>query len=201
MGASQQQKEENYQRLLSIAAKAFRRKGLDGVSVPELMKAAGLTHGGFYRHFASRDELVAEALDRAFDDARVDLIEELKPDASGSLLPGFIETYLSPHHRDNPGRGCVLAALSSDVQHGSKGARNVYTQRFRRYIREITELMHADGDEEKAMALLSLLAGSVIISRALSDESLAKSVLDASLKLAKQAAGTSKGKAGTRRGK
>ena len=201
MGASQQQKEENHQRLLSIAAKAFRRKGLDGLSVPELMKAAGLTHGGFYRHFASRDELVAEALDRAFDDARVDLFEELKPDAAGSLLPGFVEMYLSPHHRDNPGRGCVLASLSSDVQRSSKGARNVYTQRFKRYIREIKELMHDDGGDEKAMALLSLLAGSVIVSRALSDDALAKSVLDASLKLAKEAAGTSKSKAGTRRGK
>lgn len=194
MGASQQQKAQNYQRLIAIAAKAFRRKGLDGLSVPELMKAAGLTHGGFYRHFASRDELVAEALDRAFDDARVDLFEELKPDAAGSLLPRFIETYLSQHHRDNPGRGCVLASLSSDVQRSSKGARNVYTRRFKRYIREINELMRGDGDEEKAMALLSLMAGSVIISRALSDEALAKSVLDASLKLASEAAGASKNK-------
>jgi TetR/AcrR family transcriptional repressor of nem operon len=187
MGSSQEQKEKTYQRLLAIAAKVFRRKGLDGLSVPQLMKAAGLTHGGFYRHFASRDDLVTGALDRAFDDARVDLFEELKPDSKGSLLPGFVDAYLSTLHRDNPGRGCVLASLSADIQHSNKEARGVYTKRFKRYVEEIKELMHDEAGSERAMALLSLLAGSVIISRALSDDTLSKSVLDAAHKLARDA--------------
>jgi TetR/AcrR family transcriptional regulator, transcriptional repressor for nem operon len=179
MGSSQKQKADNHDRLLAIAAKEFRSKGLDGLSVAQLMSAAGLTHGGFYTHFASREALVAEALDRAFDDARRDLFREFNP-KRGNALETFIATYLSPMHRNDPGRGCVLATLSTDVKQSDEETRTVYTNRFKTYVGEIAELIGDDDKEDasaQAMAILSILAGAVIISRALSNDSLSRKVL------------------------
>lgn len=179
MGSSQKQKAENHDRLLAIAAKEFRTKGLDGLSVAELMSAAGLTHGGFYSHFASREALVTEALDRAFDDARHDLFQEFNP-KRGNALEAFIATYLSPMHRDDPGRGCVLASLSTDIQHSDEDTRALFTHRFRTYVDEVAALISGDGEEDahaEAMAILSMLAGAVVISRALNNDSLSRKVL------------------------
>jgi len=179
MGSSQQQKADNHERLLAIAAKEFRTKGLDGLSVAELMSAAGLTHGGFYTHFASREALVTEALDKAFDDARRDLFQEFNP-KQDNPLEAFIGTYLSPMHRDDPGRGCVLATLSTDVQHSNDETRALYTQRFKTYVDEIAALIGGDDKEDthaEAMAILSMLAGAVVISRALNNDSLSRKVL------------------------
>jgi len=179
MGSSQKQKADNHDRLLAIAAKEFRTKGLGGLSVAELMSAAGLTHGGFYSHFASREALVTEALDRAFDDARHDLFQEFNP-RQDNALEAFIGTYLSPMHRDDPGRGCVLATLSTDVQHSDEETRALYTRRFKTYVDEVAALIGGDGKEDahaEAMAILSMLAGAVVISRALNNDSLSRKVL------------------------
>jgi len=179
MGSSQKQKADNHERLLAIAAKEFRARGLDGLSVAQLMSAAGLTHGGFYTHFASREALVSEALDRAFDDARHDLFREFNPKRDNALET-FIGTYLSPMHRDDPGRGCVLAALSTDIQRSDEDARAVYTSRFETYVGEVAALIGDDRNEDtdaEAMAVLSMLVGAVVISRALNNDSLSRRVL------------------------
>jgi TetR/AcrR family transcriptional repressor of nem operon len=179
MGSSRKQKAENHDRLLDIAAKQFRSKGLDGLSVAELMSAAGLTHGGFYSHFASREALVTEALDRAFDDARHDLFQEFDP-KQDNAIEAFIGTYLSPMHRDDPGRGCVLATLSTDVQHSDEETRALYTRRFKTYVDEVAALIGGDDRQDsqaEAMAILSTLAGAVVISRALNNDSLSRKVL------------------------
>ena len=185
MGSSQKQKADNHRRLLQIAAKAFRENGLQSLSVAKLMETAGLTHGGFYSHFPTRDDLVREALDEAFNQARVDLFGEIKPRRGGDLLGDFIKAYLSEYHRDSPEQGCVVAALSADVARSDAETRDVYTRRFQTYVEEIKQLMSGEDDgEAKAMALLSLLAGSVLIARTVSDEGLSKKVLRAAGKLA-----------------
>src|SRR6266446_3908243 len=113
MGYSQANKTESHDRIVTVAATRFREAGGDGVGVADLMKAAGLTHGGFYRHFASRDELVAEAIERALDDggAAVSAIANRKHAA----LRGLIDAYLSVAHRDGLATSCAVTTLARAV--------------------------------------------------------------------------------------
>ena len=106
MGHSQSDKAESRKRILDIASRRFRETGLEGLSIADLMQEAGLTHGGFYKHFESREDLVASALDQA-------MTETLKRPAS--TLSTFIDRYLSVEHRDAPGGGCAISALAADV--------------------------------------------------------------------------------------
>jgi TetR/AcrR family transcriptional repressor of nem operon len=178
VGASQEEKRLTHDRLLSVAARAFRGGGIESASIPALSKAAGITHGGFYRHFESRDQLVADALDRAFDEARQDLLGHLFSRQGAGLLEDWMHAYTSTEHRDSPERGCVVASLSVDVARATDAARAVYAKRFATYIDEITVLL-GGGDRETALALLCLLAGSVIAARALGGEDLSVEVLAA----------------------
>src|SRR5882757_6132125 len=100
MGYSRAQKEKTHKRIVAIASKRFREKGLAGFGIAELMKEAGLTVGGFYKHFGSRDELVAEAVATAFKD--LDVWEEHTPD-----MAHVLQNYLTEAHRDAPGTGCA----------------------------------------------------------------------------------------------
>jgi len=117
MGHSQTEKTRNHDRIVEIAARRIREQGTDGPGVAEIMREAGLTHGGFYKHFGSRDELVAEAARRSYDEAER---------AVGDLLVGtedplraFVGWYLSEAHRDDPGTGCPVVALGGDDAPGA----------------------------------------------------------------------------------
>ena len=111
MGYSKAQKARTHKRIVAIASKRFREKGLAGFGIAELMKEAGLTVGGFYKHFDSRDHLVAEAVNSAFGGwkRRVDAAKSSGPPVSHEKL---IDEYLSEAHRDNPGSGCAFSALA-----------------------------------------------------------------------------------------
>ena len=111
MGYSQAQKEKTHKRIVAIASKRFRERGLAGFGIAELMKEAGLTVGGFYKHFDSRDDLVAEAVSSAFGvwQRRVDAAKSGRPPVSFTDL---IDDYLSDVHRKNPGTGCAFSALA-----------------------------------------------------------------------------------------
>jgi TetR/AcrR family transcriptional repressor of nem operon len=124
MGHSQADKTESHGRIVKVAATRFREAGVDGVGVADLMKAAGLTHGGFYRHFASRDELVAEAIERALDDgsAAVSTIANRKHAA----LPALIDAYLSVAHRDG-----LATSWSLDGGRSAPTRRHASLQRMR----------------------------------------------------------------------
>ncbi|MDB6013392.1 MAG: TetR family transcriptional regulator, partial [Gammaproteobacteria bacterium] len=101
-----------HRRILQEASRLFRERGLNGVSVPEIMKAAKLTHGPFYNHFASREALVTEVIDRVMGNL-ADQITSARN--SKAARRQFLDAYLSAEHRDNPGDGCAIAALASDV--------------------------------------------------------------------------------------
>src|SRR5262245_24790993 len=109
MKVTREQAAENRERIVNTAARLFRERGFDGVGVADIMKGAGLTHGGFYGHFASKDDLAAEACARALEKSAMKWSAILDTDANP--LDTIVASYLSEAHRDRPGSGCAIAAL------------------------------------------------------------------------------------------
>jgi TetR/AcrR family transcriptional repressor of nem operon len=174
MGHSKRDKQATHERIVRVAAKRFRERGLDGIGVADLMKEAGVTVGGFYKHFGSRDELVVEALATAFKD--LDVWEEHTAD-----IAELLQNYLTEAHRDAPGSGCAMAALLGDVTRASKSARALYTERVKRSAAFTNALLPSNqrGDKRgRALLILSALLGALNLSRAVSDPNLSREFLD-----------------------
>ena len=176
MGYSQAEKAETHQRIVDVASRRFRELGLDGISVADIMKEAGLTVGGFYKHFASRDELVVEALAAACQ----------QMDESGltaqSTLKKSIQTYLSEAHRDDITSGCPISALVNDTARSTDDAREVYTERLEASL-TLLESQMPEGTEgnrrAKAMLIYSAYVGALGLSRAVPDPKLSRQILNA----------------------
>lgn len=171
MGHSQSEKTRNHDRIVEIASRRIREQGTDGPGVADVMREAGLTHGGFYKHFASRDELIAEAAQRGYDD--VEQAAEAVLDGAEDPLRAFVDWYLSEDHRDAPGSGCPVVALGSDVARAGEALRDAYTGQVRRYLAHLDEMRGSDGDT----AALSTLVGALALSRAVSDAELSARIL------------------------
>lgn len=170
MGTSQAEKAQSREKILAIAAECFREKGLAGVSVADVMQAAGLTHGGFYKHFESRDALVAEALARALAPAK---------DGGYATYQAFVREYLSPTHREMRGRGCPMAALAGEVVRTEGHTRSVFTDGVRRAAAQVARLLGGtDKDTEaRATAAFSTALGALVLSRAVDDRELSDFIL------------------------
>ena len=174
MGYSKSDKAETHSRIVRVAAKRFRERGLEGIGVADVMKEAGVTVGGFYKHFGSRDELVVEALATAFKD--LDVWEERTPD-----MAHLLQNYLTEAHRDAPGTGCAMGALLGDITRGSKSARALYTERVKRSLPFFSALLpssHRSDKRRRALLILSALLGALNLSRAVSDPNLSREILD-----------------------
>jgi TetR/AcrR family transcriptional regulator, transcriptional repressor for nem operon len=115
MRYSLEHKAQNHENILSVAARSFREHGGDSSGIGTVMKKVGLTKGGFYRHFKSKDDLFVEAVARAFDEMGNGMLEVAKSAPEGKALRAIIERYLSPRHANSPGMGCVLAALGPEL--------------------------------------------------------------------------------------
>jgi TetR/AcrR family transcriptional repressor of nem operon len=179
MRVSREQAAENRERILAVAARLFRERGFDGIGVAELMQGAGLTHGGFYGHFASKDDLAAQACERALAESAgkwATLADEDDP------LAAVAASYLSVRHRDDPGRGCVLAALGTDVPRQNASVRRAVTGGFNRLIDVLARLVPGRSKaakREKALATMASLVGAVVLARAVDDPALSKDILRA----------------------
>lgn len=179
MGRSREEKAESHEQIVRVAAARFREAGLDGIGVAELMKEAGLTHGGFYRHFESREELVAEAIERALRDGsqKAASVEALpRPVALVALVDG----YLSAAHRDQLASSCAVTTLAADVARSTERARSAYTQQVGSYLELLTRLIATGTQGERrvrAIAALSTLVGAVSLARAVNDEKLSRELL------------------------
>lgn len=179
MGHSQVEKQRTHARIVDIASRRLREKGLDGIGVADLMKEAGMTVGGFYKHFASRDELVAEAIDAAFEgyEQRLEARGVTPADLS---LDEALTSYLSVSHRDNPGEGCAFTALSGDIGRSNDKTRQVATARFRRNTDLMTGRMKdqdATAARQKALLTVCAMAGAVGFARLVDDEALSEEIL------------------------
>jgi TetR/AcrR family transcriptional regulator, transcriptional repressor for nem operon len=171
MGHSQDEKTRNHDRIVEVAARKIRRQGTDGPGVAEIMREAGLTHGGFYKHFGSRDELIAEAAQHSYDESGAAVERVL--DGAEEPLRAFVDWYLSGAHRDDPGTGCAVVALGGDVPRAGDPVRDAYTEQVRRYLDRLDGLLET-GD---ASVALSTLVGAMLLSRAVNDPELSERIL------------------------
>src|SRR6266481_8934482 len=140
MGHSKAEKTETHKRIVKIASKRFREDGLAGVGISELMKEAGLTVGGFYKHFDSRDDLVTEAVGSAFGGwkRRVEAAASGRPAVSYAKL---IDEYLNEAHRDDPGTGCAFSALAGEIARSDKRTRALTSEQIRNDIQLLADLL------------------------------------------------------------
>jgi TetR/AcrR family transcriptional regulator, transcriptional repressor for nem operon len=178
MGHSQTEKTRNHDRIVEVAARRIREAGTEAPGVAEIMASAGLTHGGFYKHFGSRDELIAEAAERTYAESQAAAQQVI--DGADEPLAAFVDWYLSSEHRDNPGAGCSVVALGNDVARAGNEVRSAYTDQVRRYLTRLDELLGsdvADRPSADATAALSTLAGAVLVARAVGDPELSDQIL------------------------
>jgi TetR/AcrR family transcriptional repressor of nem operon len=181
MGHSKAAKEKSHQRIVKTAAARFRERGVDGIGVAELMKEADLTHGGFYGHFDSREQLVAEAVECALRDggAAVAAIASTKrPPAA--VLGLLVDAYLSLAHRDGLATSCAVTSMANDVARSSARARSAYTKQVGIYLELLAKLIATDKRKSrraKAITALATLVGAVSMARAVNDEKLSRELL------------------------
>lgn len=169
MKVSQEQKAQNRDRILTEAGRLFREKGFDAVSVAEVMKAAGMTHGGFYGHFQSKDDLIAQAIGHAAGSQ-----------SATEDLDAFIDTYLSPPHRDHPERGCPTAALAGLMRRQSSEARASMTEVVASQINRLADALPGADAAERRLAAIgnwSAMVGALILSRSIDDPKLSAELL------------------------
>ena len=179
MGTSQAAKAASHDRILDIAAARIRRDGTGSLAVAELMKEAGLTHGGFYRHFDSREQLIAEAAQRALTQGSEWTM------ASGKLggqrgFTALVDGYLSAWHRDHPEAGCGVAGVAADAARAGGPARGSYTRQVKECLAVIADLTRnpdRQAGEREAVLTLSALVGAISMARAVDDPDLSEQIL------------------------
>jgi TetR/AcrR family transcriptional repressor of nem operon len=179
MGHSKAEK----QRLTSASSQSPQsdsaKTGLAGVGISELMKEAGLTVGGFYKHFDSRDDLVTEAVGSAFGGWKR-RVEAAASGGSGVSYAKLIDEYLNEEHRDNPGAGCAFSALAEEIARSGKGIRALASEQVRNDLQLITGLLPGKDKRaarSKAILTFSALVGAMSLARAVSDEALSLEIL------------------------
>src|SRR5271154_2850681 len=163
MGHSKADKADSHARIVEKAAARFRETGVDGLGVADLMKEAGLTHGGFYRHFGSRDELVAEAIECALHDGgqAVAAIANSKMGRK-AVFAELVDAYLSLAHRDGLATSCAVTTMANDVARSNQRARSAYTRQVAIYLEVFGKLIASEKQKSKrvrAIAALSMLVG------------------------------------------
>src|SRR5262245_52483320 len=176
-------KEETHERIVQAAARAIRRHGYAGVGVAEVMKEAGLTHGGFYAHFKSRDELLVEALARAGHDsgAAIARAAQARRARGVSAFRAFVDSYLSEAHLTSMDSGCPVAALGSDMARQSGGVRDASALRVERLIATVRDTLPG-ATRAAASVIAGTLVGSLQLARALGDNADGRAVLTSARK-------------------
>lgn len=180
MKVTREKVQENRQQVIDMAARLLRECGFDGVSLADITKSAGLTNGGFYRHFASKDDLLVKASERAITDTLTVLKNELLQKPADPFRT-LIERYVSSAHRDDPGSGCILPALAVDAGRSHDPAlREVFVSAIQHYLEQIAALLPEGAEADRGRppaAILSEMVGAVILSRVVAGTPLADTLL------------------------
>ncbi len=172
MRRSREDKARSRDRIVEVAAARIRESGTQTPGVAEIMREAGMTHGGFYKHFESRDELVAAALEQAMHEGE-EAVTALMASASDPLA-AFVDWYVSAEHVADPASGCAVAALGADVSRGSEELRSTYRAQVERYLARLERLL---GSRQRATVALATLVGAITVARGLGEPALAEEIL------------------------
>lgn len=178
-------KEESHERIVSVAARAIRRSGYDGTGVADIMKEAGLTHGAFYAHFASREAMLAEAASRACAESAAAAAGAVASVPPEQALATMLRAYLSREHVELAERGCPLVALGSETPRQAAEVRRVTT----RHIKEMIDLLARQspdwgqpGAHERALVTIATMVGALLLARAVDEPALSHGLCEAALK-------------------
>jgi TetR/AcrR family transcriptional regulator, transcriptional repressor for nem operon len=173
MRVSREKAAENRERIVEIASRLFREKGFDGVGIDSIMLGAGLTHGGFYGHFGSKDDLAAEAVTRALE-------RSIEIQSRFTDLGELVSNYLSERHRADRANGCIVAALGADMVRQGRGVRRGVTAYLRAQVDRFAQLLK-DGTpasrRKRAITILAGIVGALTLARAVDDPALSKEIL------------------------
>lgn len=188
MRVSRAQAEANRETVINVASRLFRQRGFDGIGLKDLMQGAGLTQGGFYKQFESKEDLEVKASRRAMEGA---IGRWSAAAASGPHpLQAVIDLYLSAAHRGETGDGCPLVALGADAARQSEEVRKPFHDGIKAHLQVLEELLAEGGNAaeapQKAIAMLSMMVGAVTLSRIVTDEDLADQILEATSTEAKR---------------
>ncbi|HYF38037.1 MAG TPA: TetR/AcrR family transcriptional regulator [Gemmatimonadales bacterium] len=177
-------KEATHERIVEVAARAIRRSGYNGTGVADIMKEAGLTHGGFYAHFDSREGMLAEAADRAGADTMAFLARVAADAPPERALESMLRAYLSKEHVESADSGCAVAALGSEMPRQAPKVRRAATRR----IKEMIDLVARQSPDwgkpsahERALVTLSTMVGALVLARAVDDPKLSGDLRQAAL--------------------
>ena len=180
-------------RIIETASYGLRQNGADGLSVADLMKLAGLTHGGFYSHFESREALVIEAFAQAMDRTVSNWLKLTEGMPVEERFDAVVEGYISPGHRDNRAGGCVLPALSTDIARSSPKARRLFASKLDEMIDAVARLFPKKPPKEArqlATSVLATMMGSIVLARAAGDKKLSNDILEAGRKALRRQSAT-----------
>ena len=183
MKVSREQAAYNRERIVEAAAQLFRERGFEGIGVADLMKEAGLTHGGFYGHFSSKEDLIAEASALALSRS-LTLWGKLAERAHDDPLSAIAGAYLTSRHRDDPGAGCLLAALGPAVSRQGPAVRRAVNDHMRSAFTLLAKLVRGRSKaarRQKAISTYATLVGAMVMARAVDDRALSREILDAGL--------------------
>ena len=178
-------KEASHERIVSAAARAIRRSGYDGTGVADIMKEAGLTHGAFYAHFASREAMLAEAADRAGAESVAAAASAVAKAPPEKALTAMLSAYLSKEHLEHAELGCPVAALGSEMPRQAPEVRHAATRR----IKEMIDLVARQSPEwgrpsahERALVTVATMVGALLLARAVDEPALSDGLREAALK-------------------
>jgi len=170
-----------HRKIVKGAARQLKKKGLNGPAVTTLMKASGLTHGGFYKHFSSRDDLVIEAVEEAFRELTRELVEAGEQSGSQDAWKSMVETYLSLERCDRPEIGCPIASLAPDIARATPSVKQRGSAAILKFRSEIIPHMPGRSAEEKAanfLMIMTSMVGAIAIARTMPEVKVRQAILD-----------------------
>jgi TetR/AcrR family transcriptional repressor of nem operon len=178
-------KQQTRERIVKAAARRFRSRGGEGAAIGDLMRDLRLTHGGFYRHFDSKEDLFAEAFEHSLQDARRRIASAVERAPRGGELKAIIESYFAVEHCDNTSDGCPVAALAAELARRPTAARTPILRALKDHIKRVAKYVPGGSEEErtrKAIALFSGMAGTLAVARTVVDDQERRTILDAAKK-------------------
>jgi TetR/AcrR family transcriptional regulator, transcriptional repressor for nem operon len=199
MKTSRETVEKNREALLNAASEGFRKSGFDGLKVADLMKSVGLTHGGFYGYFDSKEDLIEAACELTLrrQAERMEMVSRSDdPEAAGKALAAYFDRYLSEANRDTPESACLFPSLAADISRQSEPLKDVFTTGLKAYVQGIDRLSQKatkEAGQPAPMATMAMLVGAMVLSRAVSDPAFSNEILASARAELKQRHGLASG--------